>query len=269
MNVRESEDGAVVLLHSCAVDTAKNEPGGSSQRRYNDLLKAWRRRNRRLFVVLGVLCGAILAASAVAGWTWPSQRWAAGFLGGVASAFFILLRLSPPGWIENWQQGAWGEMATGKVLGPLEEEGWVVLHDLPAERGNLDHIVIGPGGVFLLDSKRLSGSVNVGPDGVTVRRFDDPDLTYKHPGSGHLLGLARETHDRVRQATRISQWVTPVMVIWAEFPQRIAEQQNCHYVHGDELADWLRAQQTAIAANRIGQVASAVSSSWATPTTRS
>jgi hypothetical protein len=52
------------------------------------------------------------------------------------------------------------------------------------------------------------------------------------------------------------------MVIWADFPQRIAEQQHCHYVHGDELADWLRTQQTTIAANRVGQVATAVRSSW-------
>ena len=233
------------------------------------MLKTWHRRNRRVFIVVGALCGAILAASVAAGWAWPSQRWTAGFLGGVASAFFILLRLSPPGWIENWQQGAWGEKATAKVLGPLEKEGWVVLHDLSAERGNLDHIVIGPGGVFLLDSKRLSGSVNIDPDGVTVRRFDDPDLTYHHPGGGHLRALALETHDRVRQVTRINQWVTPVMVIWAEFPQRIAQHEKCYYVHGDDLADWLRAQQTTIATSRIGQIASAVGSSLAPATTGS
>jgi hypothetical protein len=269
MDVRQSEDTAVGLLHPRDVASIENEPGGSTQRRYNDLVKAWRRRNRRLFVVLGALCGAVLAASVVVAWMWPSQRWTAGFLGGVALTFFLISRLSPPGWIENWQQGAWGEMATGKVLGPLEKEGWVVLHDLPAERGNVDHIVIGPGGVFLLDSKRLGGSVNVESDGVTVRRFGDPDLTYRHPGGGHLLGLARETHDRVRQETRISQWVTPVMVLWSDFPQRIAEQQHCHYVHGDELANWLRTQQTTIAANRVGQVASAVRSSWTNATASS
>jgi hypothetical protein len=251
------------------VHESKNEPGRSSQLKYDLLTKAWRRRNRRLFVVVGVLCGAILAASALAGWAWPGQRWTAGFIGGAASAFFILLRLSPPGWIENWQQGAWGEEATAKILHPLEKEGWVVLNDLPANRGNLDHIVIGPGGVFLLDSKRLSGSVSVDPDGVTVHRFGDPDLSYRHPGGGHLRALARETHDRVLQKTRIHQWVTPIMVIWAEFPQRIAEHEGCQYMHGDELADWLRAQPTAIADNRIAQVVAAVTSSLAPASTAS
>ena len=50
-------------------------------------------------------------------------------------------------------------MATAKALRGLEDEGWIVMHDLPAGRGNIDHILVGPGGVFLLDSKRLDGSV--------------------------------------------------------------------------------------------------------------
>jgi hypothetical protein len=38
----------------------------------------------------------------------------------------------------------------------LERQGWVVLHDLaiPGSRTNLDHLVIGPGGVFVIDSKQ-------------------------------------------------------------------------------------------------------------------
>src|SRR3712207_7480273 len=37
----------------------------------------------------------------------------------------------------------------------------------------------------------------------------------------HLLALARATHDRVLATSRIRTWVTPVMVLWADFPQRI------------------------------------------------
>ncbi|WP_338325265.1 nuclease-related domain-containing protein [Pedococcus bigeumensis] len=82
-------------------------------------------------------------------------------------------------------QGVWGERATANALRALEREGWVVLHDLPAGRGNVDHIAIGPGGVFLLDSKRLGGSASVDDGILTVERFGDSDLTYTHPGPGH------------------------------------------------------------------------------------
>jgi hypothetical protein len=190
-----------------------------------------------------------------------------GVFAGCMFAMCLITWMSPPGWIENWQSGAWGEQSTAKVLRTLEPEGWVVLHDLDAGRGNVDHIVVGPGGVYLLDSKRLAGSVAVGPEGVTVRRLDDPDLTYQHTGSAHLLSLARQTHDRVLTTSRIKTWVTPVMVLWADFPQRVVEG-RCAFVHGDELVTWLRSRPQTIAQARTNQVAEAVRAAW-TPAARS
>jgi hypothetical protein len=42
-----------------------------------------------------------------------------------------------------------------------------VLHDLavPGSRANIDHLVIGPGGVFVVDSKLYSGRLQLGADG--------------------------------------------------------------------------------------------------------
>jgi hypothetical protein len=53
------------------------------------------------------------------------------------------------------------------VLGPLERQGWAVLHDLavPGSRANLDHLVIGPGGVFVIDSKQYRGRLQLDPSG--------------------------------------------------------------------------------------------------------
>jgi hypothetical protein len=48
-------------------------------------------------------------------------------------------------------------------LAPLERHGRAVLHDLvvPGNRANLDHVVIGPGGVFVIDSKQYRGRLQV------------------------------------------------------------------------------------------------------------
>lgn len=61
-----------------------------------------------------------------------------------------------------WRQGARGEEKVATTLGRLPEE-WVALHDLPigTKGANLDHLVIGPGGVFSLNTKFLSGKVTV------------------------------------------------------------------------------------------------------------
>lgn len=235
--------------------------GRSSQQKYDELMKAWRYRNRVLFRWLAVFAWSMLLGSLVLSRFVSSQAWLFGVLGGMAFAAYLTFRLSGPGWIENWQQGVWGEQSTARALRPLERSGWVVLHDLPAGRGNVDHIAVGPGGVFLLDSKRLGGSASIKDGVLKVERFGDSDLTYTHPGPGHLLGLARETHDRVRAATRINEWVKPVMVMWGEFPQRLVEE-RCVYIHGEELAVWLAAQPQRLAPKRVGQMAQAVQVAW-------
>lgn len=108
--------------------------GDSSERKYKGLVRSWRRRNRKLFVTLGLICWGLLVATFVAAQHWQSQAWILGFFGGAAITLWLIARLSPPGWIENWQSGAWGEQATAKVLRALEGNGWIVLHDLPAGR---------------------------------------------------------------------------------------------------------------------------------------
>jgi Nuclease-related domain len=66
-----------------------------------------------------------------------------------------------------WRMGVKGERVTGWWLGRLPE-GWFTFHDVPVgERGaNIDHVVIGPGGVFTIDTKNLSGAIRVNPRSI-------------------------------------------------------------------------------------------------------
>ena len=55
---------------------------------------------------------------------------------------------------ERDRKGAEGEEVTQAALRPLRRAGWRVLHDVEyAGEGNVDHLLIGPGGVIALDSK--------------------------------------------------------------------------------------------------------------------
>jgi hypothetical protein len=73
------------------------------------------------------------------------------------------LRFKPSPDAVAWRQGAAGERRTARLLGPLERHGWVVLHDLavPGSAANLDHLAIGPGGVFVIDSKQYRGRLQL------------------------------------------------------------------------------------------------------------
>ena len=56
--------------------------------------------------------------------------------------------------------------------------------------------------------------------------------------------------------------MSPVIVLWSDFPQRVVVQNQCAFVHGDELVDWLRSRPQAIAPVRIAQVADSVRASF-------
>jgi hypothetical protein len=78
------------------------------------------------------------------------------------------LRFRPSADTVAWRRGAHGEQRTATLLRRLEPHGWVVLHDLavPGSRANLDHLVIGPGGVFVIDSKQYTGRLQLAADGT-------------------------------------------------------------------------------------------------------
>ena len=80
---------------------------------------------------------------------------------------FFTRRLGIPTAEQSWGAGAEGEEHVGRILNQLAQAGWLVMHDLQVSRSgkNVDHLVIGPPGVFVVETKNVSGAVRVdGPD---------------------------------------------------------------------------------------------------------
>ncbi|HJX47932.1 MAG TPA: nuclease-related domain-containing protein [Gaiellaceae bacterium] len=74
----------------------------------------------------------------------------------------LILALSEePQTTRAWKQGAAGEQALGAALDKLRDEGFGVLHDrrIPGTEANIDHLVVGPAGVFVIDAKRYTGKI--------------------------------------------------------------------------------------------------------------
>jgi hypothetical protein len=104
----------------------------------------------------------------------------AGLLGlAVAALIGWRLRFRPSEQAHTWQRGAHGERHTARLLDRLTREGFVVFHDLavPGSPANVDHLAIGPSGVFVIDSKQWSGSVHQGADGLAWHNHHRLDRT--------------------------------------------------------------------------------------------
>lgn len=58
--------------------------------------------------------------------------------------------------IKSLRQAAEGEKAVGQQLEDLRERGYRVFHDVIGNGFNIDHVLIGPGGVFTVETKTIS-----------------------------------------------------------------------------------------------------------------
>jgi len=102
------------------------------------------------------------------------QAWYEPAWGAIAAGAVALVKLSSyvemPQQIDAWRVGAEGERRTARHLEGLVEAGFIVLHDrkVPGYGGNVDHVAIGPTGVWAIETKSLSGKVEIHGDSLTV-----------------------------------------------------------------------------------------------------
>lgn len=102
-----------------------------------------------IWAMIGAACGAVLLIGLTVG-EWlalPMAPLAAGLT-------WWRLRFRPSASARVWRRQAANQRRTAGVLEPLEQEGYLVLHDitLPGWLDSLDHLVVGPTGVWVVES---------------------------------------------------------------------------------------------------------------------
>jgi hypothetical protein len=218
-----------------------NVAGEFAEQRYLVGLRQWRRDLRR--PILGFLLPLSLAALGAAIWLGTQEWWfAAGLLTGGTMALFIVLRDLPPDHVVRWRKGADGERHTARVLEELAGEGWQSVHDLEKSRGgNTDHLLVGPPGVFLLETKNLSGQIAVS-GGMLVRSWpEEPGRLWPEYRLARAVRRdAARVADEVARTSGERVWVQPVVVVWGDFAVGLVDTDGVVYVRGDRLVDWLR-----------------------------
>ena len=126
-----------------------------------------------------------------------------GLLGALAATLWVVTeRFGRRQSTEAWRVGAEGERRTGRLLESLPP-GFTVFHDLrmPGSRANIDHVVVGPTGVFTVETKNYAKGVVI--KGGVAR------------SNGRKLDSVVE--QATRQASVVSEWVgtavTPIVCV--------------------------------------------------------
>jgi hypothetical protein len=129
---------------------------------------------------------------------------------------------------------------TEALLRRLPPREWSVLPRVNSRSG-VDHVLVGPGGVFAITSHAPPTAAARVREGVLwLRHGHDPRAD--RPGvaiNRHALDAARALHREIRTRTGRGPEVHPVVVLWCEFPQRIAESSRITFVHGRDLPAWV------------------------------
>ncbi len=116
---------------------------------------------------------------------------------------------------ERYRKGSVAEQAVGDALDGLRRDGFFMLHDVDdPQGGNIDHIVSGPTGVYLIETK--------------FSYFRDRDL-------GKVMQQACRLHDE------LGVWVTPVICLGRR-DRKPWLQKKVAVVPLQHLIDWIKQQ---------------------------
>jgi hypothetical protein len=198
-----------------------------SRRRWRNVRDDWRTWLFAIALIVAFAAWSLFSTGMVA-------RFMASIAGFVAGALFVMWSLGGHVSTFHWWIGAEGERDTAKQIERLGPE-WHCEHDLEHGRGNWDHVLVGPPGVFLLDSKVINGTAAAGDDALRSGRLN-------YPG-GIFRSGAKQIKDAIeaRLGSR-APWVQAVVVVWGDFPQAHHEEQDVVYLRGDQMTTWLGEQ---------------------------
>ncbi|HHY66467.1 MAG TPA: NERD domain-containing protein [Alicyclobacillus sp.] len=133
---------------------------------------------KRAFILYGYLALLLVlgffllkfAAVLPRSWSWLTST--VGFLGlglwGAAIYLYVTENKNIDESIDRALRGSKGEEKAGTLLSGLPDE-YLVFHDISCPVGNIDHVVLGPTGIFIVETKSHSGTITASAEGKLLR----------------------------------------------------------------------------------------------------
>jgi hypothetical protein len=193
-----------------------------------------------VIALLGLLLGVIMSSFLPLEWMAPWARLAL-----MSVAIFAIVAVDAWGEqkLDSAQRrsdamlrGAAGEIVVGNILAGLPDD-YHVINDLSTPTGNIDHVVIGPKGVFLLDAKNWRGVVAADDNGELLLNGRPTDKPHVQQYAGRVMLVQSEV---IRRSPGTDAFFNAVFVFTAA---RIEAKWGCtgkvHCVRDDELQKYI------------------------------
>lgn len=236
-----------------ATEWVQASPGQSAQQEFERFRQRNRERIRRQWpFAIGITLVVIVVIYLIAQ-SWVPHPWPALAAALVALALLSAFVESPK--MDAWRTGAEGERKTGHHLDGLREAGFVVLHDrkVPGYGDNLDHVVIGPSGVWAVQTKNVAGKIEIAGDSLRIRGYRQDRMVDQVYREAAAIQVALGT-----SLAGVGVTVTPVLCIHrGELPFSNKRVRGVRLASGRQLVRLLKAGDIHLTSEQIQTIARA------------
>ena len=171
---------------------------------------------------------------------------------------WILYRLrTRSGEIRDLRLGLDGELATAEELSQLMFHGYYVFHDLPGDHFNIDHVVIGPAGVFAIETKTRSKPVGKGKQ-LAMVIFEDSQLKFPDYQESESIQQAKDQSkwlsEFLRKSVGKAVAVKPVLALPGWLVERRERDPSIMVINPKEAVGYVTSNKVVLADQTIQQI---------------
>lgn len=173
----------------------------------------------------------------------------------VATGICLILFRRLFGHFRRLNRGEHGELRVAEALDELRGAGYRIFHDLVRDGFNIDHVAVGPAGVFVVETKFRSGRGEItfrNGEGLFVDGVPEEKDSLKQ-----AVANAAEVRRMIKEDCKVDGWVNAVLVFVGEWRIRNKWQTtNARVVTADKLGAYIVDQQPRLTRQEIELIAS-------------
>jgi hypothetical protein len=135
----------------------------------------------------------------------------------------------------------------------MRAKGFVPIHDLPGEGFNVDHVVVGPAGIYAIETKTRAGRGTIdyraANELIFGGRISDSRPLWQARSSAYAV------HTDLKEHLRENYWVKPLLVFVGHWRiQRQAGDFDVDVVTAERLESYFDRQQPVLTRKEIEQI---------------
>ena len=170
----------------------------------------------------------------------------------IAVAVAVLLLVLERHFIQDalpWLRGAEGERRVGALLSVLEQDGFEIIHSLRRGRGDIDHVIVGPAGIFVVDTKAWRARPRISDGRLLVGGVERSEILRSLRGQAAFV---RELLSR----SGADVWVEPILASALRVPHGGCRRaQGVWVMAADDVVGYVRSRPTRLSGRQVSAAA--------------